>query len=60
MGATAPGEGPRRTAGLPHLVQVAGLQGAGKSPGKWGEWVKPGRNPSRDVSLVSMLPYLFL
>lgn len=40
MGKAAPGEDPRRAAGLSHLVQVAELQGVGKSLGDWGRMAK--------------------
>lgn len=62
MGEAAPGENPWRTAGLSHLVQVAELQGVGKSPGGGEEWLKPKKNPSRHQagmsSLVLVLPYI--
>lgn len=53
MGEATPGEDPRGTAGLSHLVQVAELQGVGKSPGDEEEWLKTRKKShqasSRDV-----------
>ena len=62
MGEATPGEDPWGTAGLSHLVQVAELQGVGKSRGNGEEWLKPRKNPSRHQagmsSLVLVLPYI--
>lgn len=55
MGEAIPGEDPWGTAGLSHLVQVAELQGAGKSPWKWGI-----KNPSRHQAGMSSLVLVLL